>query len=98
MTGAMRIVQAPRACAILYRVLVSRREKRPWLLPANICPVVPLTFMKAGIAFELVDISSETLHMDLETVRRRIQQDKFGGLLYAPTYGDYASPNDAFES
>ena len=62
----MQIVQAPRASAILYNLLKSRENSEPWLLPANICPIVPITFFKAGVPIEFVDISVENLHMDLE--------------------------------
>ena len=81
----MQIIQAPRASAILYHLLVSQEEKHPWLLPANICPIVPITFLKARIPFEFVDISAETLHMDLEQVEDSIKTRKYGGLLYAHT-------------
>jgi hypothetical protein len=67
----MNIVQAPRASAILYNLLKSQDNTDPWLLPANICPIVPLTFFKAGVPFELVDISAENLHMDLEQAEGR---------------------------
>jgi hypothetical protein len=92
----MRIVQAPRASAILYHVLVSQKQKGPWLLPANICPIVPITFLKARLPFEFVDISAETLHMDLQQAEDRIRQQKFGGLLYAHTYGEPSTPTDFF--
>lgn len=92
----MRIVQAPRASAILYSILTSQKESKPWLLPANICPIVPVTFLKARVPFELVDISAETLHMDLQQAEDRIQQRKFGGLLYAHTYGEPSTPTDFF--
>ena len=94
----MQIVQAPRASAILYSLLIHRKDKRPWLLPANICPIVPITFLKARVPFELVDISARTLHMDLEQAERLVRQGRFGGLLYAHTYGESSTPNDFFES
>src|SRR5512134_3607944 len=94
----MQVVQAPRASAILYSVLVSGRQKRPWLLPANICPIVPITFLKAQVPFEFVDISPQTLHMDLEQVEALIRAHRFGGLLYAHTYGEASTPNHFFES
>jgi dTDP-4-amino-4,6-dideoxygalactose transaminase len=93
----MRIVQAPRASAILYHVLISQKEKVPWLLPANICPIVPITFLKAQIPFEFVDISAETLHMDLQQAEDRINQQKFDGLLYSHTYGEPSTPTDFFD-
>lgn len=94
----MQIVQAPRASAILYSLLVQQADKSPWLLPANICPVVPLTFLKARIPFELVDISPDTLHMDLEQAETLIRERQFGGLLYAHTYGESSTPNGFFEA
>lgn len=92
----MRIVQAPRASAILYHILASQKERNPWLLPANICPIVPVTFLKARVPFEFVDISAETLHMDLGQAEARIKQRKFSGLLYAHTYGETSTPTDFF--
>jgi len=92
----MRIVQAPRASAILYHILASQKERKPWLLPANICPIVPVTFLKARVPFEFVDISAETLHMGLQQAEDRIKQRKFGGLLYAHTYGEPSTPIDFF--
>jgi dTDP-4-amino-4,6-dideoxygalactose transaminase len=94
----MQILQAPRASAILYGILIADQEKHPWLLPANICPIVPITFLKAGVPFWFVDISAETLHMDLEQAEVSIKERKFGGLLYAHTYGEAATPNHFFES
>ena len=92
----MQIVQAPRASAILYNLLVSRADHRPWLLPANICPIVPLIFYKARITFKLVDISAQTLQIDLELVEELVSTRKYGGLLYAHTYGDSSTPQDFF--
>jgi hypothetical protein len=92
----MKIVQAPRASAILYNILAGRADLRPWLLPANICPIVPITFLKARVPFEFVDISTSTLHMDLKKAEDLIARRKFGGLLYAHTYGELSTPLDFF--
>jgi hypothetical protein len=92
----MKLVQAPRASAILYNLLAGRADSRPWLLPANICPIVPITFLKARVPFEFVDISPATLHMDLEQAEGRIKSGKFGGLLYAHTYGELSTPLELF--
>ena len=94
----MQIVQAPRASAIIYSLLVNRRDKSPWLLPANICPIVPITFLKARLPFQFVDISADTLHMDLEQAEQLVKSNKFGGLLYAHTYGEASTPNEYFAS
>jgi len=92
------IVQAPRASAILYHMLVSQSQKQTWLLPANICPIVPIIFMKASVPFELADISATNLHMDLEQAEALVKRREVGGLLYAHTYGDASTPDDFFQS
>jgi hypothetical protein len=94
----MKLVQAPRASAILYNILIGRADLRPWLLPANICPIVPITFLKARVPFEFVDISATTLHMDLEQAEDLIKRRGFGGLLYAHTYGEPSTPQDFFSA
>lgn len=92
----MKTLQAPRASAILYNLLVSQKQAKPWLLPANICPIVPITFMKAKVPFEFADISPESLHMDFEQAEARINSGEFGGLLYAHTYGEESTPHEFF--
>jgi hypothetical protein len=94
----MKRIQAPRASAILYNLLVGRADSRPWLLPANICPIVPITFLKARVPFEFVDISAATLRMDLDQAADLVRRRKFGGLLYAHTYGDLSTPLDFFSA
>jgi len=92
----MKTVLAQRASAILYFLLKSWRDERPWLLPANICPIVPITFLKANVPFEFVDISTGTLHMDLEQSWALIQTCRFGGVLYSHTYGEESTPDEFF--
>lgn len=94
----MRTILAPRACAILYDLLMEAVKPRRFLLPANICPIVAITFFKAGVPIEFVDISSKTLGMDLNMARARLAQhpESYGGLLYSHTYGDASSPADVF--
>jgi len=94
----MKIIQAPRASAILYSLLKSQVNSNPWLLPANICPIVPITFFKAGVPFEFVDISVETLHMVPEQVEGRLKRGEYGGVLYAHTYGEPSTPVEFFQS
>jgi hypothetical protein len=93
----MQIIQAARASTILYNLLKSQDNTKPWLLPANICPIVPITFFKAEIPFEFVDISTETLHMDLEQAEGRLKRGAYGGALYAHTYGEPSTPDDFFQ-
>jgi len=93
----MQTVHAPRASTILYHFLKSRPVERSWLLPANICPIVPITFFKAGIPFRFVDISETSFHMDLAQVEKLIGTHEFGGMLYAHTYGDAYTPYEMFD-
>jgi hypothetical protein len=86
------IVTAPRAAAILYHLLRSRPDRRPFLLPANICPIVPLTFLKADIPFAFVDLEPATLNLDLVHAAAQLRTGTFGGILYAHTYGDESTP------
>ena len=91
----MKTLLAARASSILYDVLLARRGVGSFLLPANICPIVPITFLKVGVPFEFVDISPATLHLDLDAARKRLasKDAKYGGLLYVHTYGDPTTPN-----
>ncbi len=90
-------ILAPRASAILYNVLTSRADSRPWILPANICPIVPITFLKARVPFQFVDIGDD-LHADLNQTLDLIRARKFGGLLYAHTYGEESTPREFFSA
>ncbi|MDK1117471.1 MAG: hypothetical protein QGM50_01640 [Anaerolineae bacterium] len=94
----MEIVQAPRASAILYNILINQANHDPWLLPANICPIVPITFFKAEVSFEFVDISGDTLQMDLKQVEGRLKRAAYGGILYAHTYGVPSTPDEFLQS
>ena len=50
-----------RACGVLYNLLRSLTDPGPFLLPANVRPVVPLTFRAARRRFRLVDIAADDL-------------------------------------
>ncbi len=78
-----------RACGILYNLLLSRGDRRPFLLSANACPVVPLTFRKAGHRFFCIDIDPVELTMDQRQCLRLIEErpEGFGGILFIRTYG-----------
>lgn len=49
-----------RASVVLYRFLIANCKNFHYLLPANVCPVVPLTFLKANVDFSFVDIDPVT--------------------------------------
>lgn len=93
----MKTILAARAATILYELLVRRNDQRRFLLPANICPIVPITFFKAGVPIEFVDIRGDTLNMDMGEAEARLLQwpRDYGGVLYAHTYGDPSTPDES---
>lgn len=93
-------VFAPRASSILYNLLLSLEDQRPFLLPANVCPVVPLTFRKAGRRFSFVDIGGSDLSMDPEQCLDQLRDSRegFAGVLYVRTYGVEADADSFFRA
>lgn len=80
------ITFANRASAVLYSFLKSKPFKGPFLIPANVCPVVPLTMMKAGIDFEFVDID-ERHTMSESIALEKISSGNYAGVLFVHSYG-----------
>jgi hypothetical protein len=87
-----------RASGILYNLLRTLPGTRPFLLPANVCPAVPLTFRKAGRDFRVIDIDGQDLGLDrrrcLEAVRE--QPDAWEGVIYVRPYGAVTEDVDDF--
>lgn len=79
-------VTSQRASAILYNYLSSNHFDKPFLLPANVCPVVPLSFMKAGVDFEFIDID-ESHAMSTRKCLDTIKKGKYSGLVFVHAYG-----------
>ena len=46
-----------RTATILYEVLTTLNKNNKFLIPLNICPIVPDAFLKVGIKFEFIDIN-----------------------------------------
>lgn len=94
----MRLAYESRACSVLFNILCSQRDERPFLLPSNICPIVPITFLKAGRRFSFVDISAVDLLIDknkcLQIVNESIKG--YGGIIFVRTYGAEVDPGDFF--
>ncbi len=77
---------ANRASAILYHFLKRKTFTKPFLIPANACPVVPLVFKKAGVDFDFVDID-ETHAMSKEQAIEKINSVKYAGIIFIHAYG-----------
>lgn len=76
-----------RAASVLYKVLTKIKNKK-FILPLNICPIVPDTFLKANKEFEFCDISLDTLCMDENLILKKISNDNtIDGILFVKTFG-----------
>lgn len=93
------IVFESRACTVLFNAILSHPIEGPFLLPANICPIVPIVFMKAKREFEFVDIAPTTLCIDHDVLLDRLTAAGIrpAGLLYGRTYGAIFDTTEIFE-
>lgn len=79
------IVINERASSIIYDYFIANKDKTV-LFPANICPIVILTAIKARINYELIDIDCETFCVDLNTIKKRnVNSDTI--IFYVDSYG-----------
>jgi hypothetical protein len=86
---AERVVFEQRASTVLYHYLRSVARPGVWLLPANICPIVPAVFKKAGIGYEFVDIDSQSLCMDPVQALSLLREStgRYAGVLFVRSFG-----------
>lgn len=78
-------VQGYRASKILYNFLISNNIKGKFILPANVCGIIPLTFHYAGIDFDFFDIQNDNLCIDQNMVLNNT--NNYSGVLFVRTYG-----------
>jgi hypothetical protein len=92
-------VQDYRASKILFNFLKSNNTYKPFIIPANICNIIPQTFLAAEINFVIVDISNDNLCINQNKVidMLKMDPDKYGGMLFVRTYGIDDSFSDFFE-
>jgi len=90
------ITFARRASAILFSLLRGRADARPFLLPANVCGIVPETFRAAEKPFELVDIAEPGLEMDAARCLERVRTGLYAGVLFSRPYGSERDPSGWF--
>jgi hypothetical protein len=78
-----------RAAAVLHDILRARGDARPFLMPANACPILFQTFAEAKQPVELVDISEPWLEIDADACAERLRAvpNGFAGLLFIHPYG-----------
>lgn len=86
-----------RASIILFNVLSNLKDKhKPFLLPANVCPIVPLTYLKAGVPFEFIDIDTDTLCLNEQIAITKLATNAYGGIHYVRTFGTENNPYNFF--
>ena len=87
-----------RASTVLYNWLTSNCKDYTFLIPANVCPVVPLTFLKAGVEFVFVDIDPLThAGSPAEYLHKLRQMSGNRGVLYVNAYGHYNETAGLYE-
>lgn len=90
-----QLLIANRASAVLYSFLLSNsNEVSVWLVPANICPIVPAVLIKAKAKFILVDIDPHTYCINWEHcyALAKANKETTVNLLYVHSYG-YIDPD-----
>jgi len=88
-----------RASTIIFNLAVSLERPGTMLIPANVCPIVAVTLMKAKRDIELVDIDPKTLCLDEEATMLKIANspEKYSGIVFVHTYGTSYRSEKFFE-
>ncbi len=81
----LNITLRNRATAVLNDFIITNNISGKFLLPANICPIVPLVFIKNNIKVKFIDISKKNFDMDKSLIFENLE--KFDGLLWNNSYG-----------
>jgi hypothetical protein len=88
-----------RASAVLYHYLISKGISGEFVLPVNICPVVPVVFNAANIRIKYCDINGSDYCIDYQQVIELVNKEplKYSGVLFNHTYGFEKSPTGFFD-
>lgn len=80
-----KLVTGARACSVLYNFLecFPSESNKKWVLPVNVCEVVPLTFCTANTPFLYADINPENLFIDFS----KVSLEDLAGILIVAPYG-----------
>ena len=96
----MKTIFEPRSSIILYNFLSKIEKKKPFILPSNICPIVPAIFFKAKFPFEIFDISLDTFEIDKTVILKKLKENPstYSGILWLRSYGANNNNIKFFES
>jgi dTDP-4-amino-4,6-dideoxygalactose transaminase len=92
----MKLILENRASIIIYNLLKSIDFKGKFLLPANVCPILPATFLKAQTKFSFVDINEDDLCMGEEVLNHLERDEAIKGVIYVRTFGSDKEPDGLF--
>lgn len=96
----MRTVFETRASTVLYRLAVAvRANPGVFLIPANVCPSVPLALAAARRDVEFLDLDPGTLCIDPGHVEARLRarsKPTVAGIVFVRTYGFERNSSDFF--
>ena len=81
----MQLVYGNRASRVLFNFLSIKTFEKPFLVPVNICEIVPIVFREAGVEFRYSDIDPDTLCIDQRWVLQHISE--YSGVLFVHSYG-----------
>lgn len=83
------IVFENRASYILYNIIMQTDRAKKIIVPANVCPIVIATLLKAKKCIELVDINESNYHIDTTKVLDMVDNsvESYDSILFVRTYG-----------
>lgn len=74
-----------RASSVINDFINTNKIKKSFIMPSNICPVVPLVFYKNKIEIKFIDIDNKTLNICKDRVFSEIKNSS--GILWNHTFG-----------
>lgn len=84
-----------RATSLIHDFINNNKINETFILPANICPIVPLVFYKNKIKIKFIDIDKQTLNLCKNKVFSEIKNSS--GILWNHTYGKKVNQEKFFE-
>lgn len=86
----MHFAYNSRASTLLYNYLSNQKDDGIWMIPVNVCHLLPAVFIKSGKPFEIIDVSPKTYALDEEKVLQKLVENdnKYAGVLFVRNYGE----------
>ncbi len=95
----MKFIFEKRASIIIHNFIKAQRVDKPFILPSNICPIVPSIFLKLNRQILFVDIDLKNLEIDQDMLINLLKDNlgKFGGILWTNGLGSNHSNEVLFK-